>query len=319
MTRRQLLADLSLLLVVFVWGATFVMVQDAVRVWPVFAFLSLRFGIAALAFLPLLWWKRRGHAASPGDPGDRPRFRPSRRIVLAGVVIGLVLAAGYAFQTFGLRYTTPAKAGFITGTSVVMVPIGAAFFLRQPVEAPAILGVILATVGLALLSLNQDLSVGFGDLLVLFCAVSFAVHILLVGRYAPRVSATWLAALQVTTVAVATFGLALLTELPQGIPPLTGSVLFAAAFTGLLATTMAFTFQASAQRFTSATHTALIFSLEPVFAALASYVLIGEQLTGRVLWGCALILAGMLSAEFGSVLLAVWRRRRLRDNLRRAT
>lgn len=291
-----------------IWGSTFVMVQDAIHEWPVFAFLCLRFSIAAVAFVPLLFW-RRWRRRGQERTAQQTQPRSQRALLWPAIIIGLTLATGYAFQTAGLLYTTPAKAGFITGMSVVMVPIGAVFFLRQPVEWPAMLGVVLAAVGLGLLSLNADLRIGLGDLLVLFCAISFATQILLMSRYAPRTSVLRLAALQILTVAVTTGLISLWIEVPAGIPPLSTSVLFAAVFTGLLATTLAFTFQAAAQRFTTATHTALIFSLEPVFAAVSSYLLIGEQLGGRALIGCGLILAGMLSAEAGSLWLSTLRKR----------
>ncbi len=300
-TPSRLLADLALLFTVGIWGATFVMVQDAVQEWPVFAFLALRFGLAALAFLPLLLWQQRTKRASGGQ---RAGVKAWTVRLLPAVVIGLALAASYAFQTFGLLYTTPARAGFVTGMNVVIVPIGAAFFLRQPVRLPAILGVMLAMVGLALLSLDSNLRMGYGDLLVFFCAVLFAVQIVLTGRFAPETPPLRLAATQIATVAVVSGVLSLIFEAPQGMPPLTGNVLYAAAFTGLLATTFAFTAQSWAQQVTSATHTALIFSLEPVFAALTSYILIGEVLSGRELLGCVLILSGMLCAELGGLWLS---------------
>jgi drug/metabolite transporter (DMT)-like permease len=281
-------ADLLLLFVAAIWGGTFVMVQDAVAVYPVFAFLALRFSLASLVFLPIL--ARRRHATSQKpSPGRVSRLLP-------GLLIGSMLFAGYAFQTYGLRWTTPAKAGFITGLSVVMVPLGSAFFLRQRPSRAAWGGVGLATVGLALLTLNQDLRVARGDLLVLGCAIAFAVHVLLVGHFAPRLSPLNLAAGQIITVAVLAGGLGLLVG--EGIPRPTGPVWFAAIFTGLLATALAFGAQTLAQRFTSPTHTALIFATEPAFAALFSFLLIGEQLTPRALLGCGLILAGMITAEF---------------------
>jgi drug/metabolite transporter (DMT)-like permease len=212
------------------------------------------------------------------------------------VLVGLALFAGYAFQTFGLRETTPAKAGFITGLSVVLVPLGQAIFLRRPPRRNSIVGVALATVGLAMLSLQPDLSISRGDLLVLGCAVAFAAHILLVGRYAPDWPPLRLALVQIVTVAVLSSAAALLLERPIGWPP--GNVWFAAAFTGLLATALAFFVQSRAQQATSPTHTALIFAAEPVFAGLFSFLLIGEVLGLRQILGSALIVAGMLVSEF---------------------
>lgn len=280
---RQLWADLALVLVVAIWGATFVMVKDAVTGFPVFTFLAIRFTLATLTLLPFVRWE-----------GARPR---GQTLWWQGALMGVALFAGYGLQTMGLRFTTPAKAGFITGLSVVLVPVGSAWFLRRPPSRFATMGVVMATVGLALLSLNEDLTVGLGDLLVLGCAVSFAAQVVLTGAYAPGQPAMRLALVQIATVAALSWLVALAFERPW--PPVAGHVWFAAAFTGVFATSLAFAAQTSAQRFTSPTHTALVFSLEPVFAGVFSYLLIGELLTGRALIGSALILCGMLAAELG--------------------
>ncbi|HSN74733.1 MAG TPA: DMT family transporter [Anaerolineae bacterium] len=295
MRRQQLTADASLLFVTAVWGATFVMVQDAVTGFPVFAFLALRFALAALVLLPFFIQSR---SVRRDDFSRSPRRKATEVATtnwLPGVLVGLALFAGYAFQTFGLRYTTPAKAGFITGMSVVLVPLGQAIFLRRMPRRNSIIGVALAAAGLSLLTLQANLSVNSGDLLVLACAVAFAAHILLVGRYAPGWPPLRLAFVQILTVAVLSSAAALLLERPIGLPP--GNVWFAAAFTGLLATALAFFVQSRAQQDTSPTHTALIFAAEPVFAGLFSFLLIGEVLGPRQVVGSALIVAGMVTAE----------------------
>lgn len=284
MRRDQLAADGALLFVTAIWGATFVMVQEAVSAFPVFAFLALRFALATATLWPF-------HLRA-----DRPaRQEPATRHSWPGIAVGVALFAGYALQTFGLRYTTPAKAGFITGLSVVLVPLGQAVFLRRLPDLGAVAGVALAAAGLGLLSLGPDLSIGFGDLLALGCAASFAAHILLVGRFAPTWPPIQLAFTQIATVAVLSSALALALERPLSWPP--SNVWFAAAFTGLLATSLAFFLQSRAQQATSPTHTALIFAAEPVFAGLFSFLLVGEVLGPRQLLGCSFIVAGMLAAE----------------------
>lgn len=300
------MADLALLLVTLIWGATFVMVKDAVNAFPVFSFMAVRFALAAAALAPLVLRRRRQLAAlAPDGPfAVSRRLTPARfrRIALPSLLIGAALFAGYAFQTAGLTLTTPAKAGFITGLSVVIVPLVAALFLRQAPGRNAWIGVGLALTGLALLSLTADLRIAPGDLLVLGCAFSFAAHILLTGQFAPRHDPLLLTLGQVVTVAGLSLAAALLFDasapgLPALAAGLTGSVLFAAAFTGLLATATAFGIQTVAQRFTTATHTALIFAAEPVFAGLFSFLLIGELLGPRQVLGCGLILAGMIVGE----------------------
>ncbi|MCS7220725.1 MAG: DMT family transporter [Anaerolineae bacterium] len=284
---RQLWADLALLSVAAIWGATFVMVRDAVSTFPVFAFLAVRFVLATIALLPLAWREKADGWLN-------------RRLIAQGGLMGLALFAGYGFQTMGLRYTTPAKAGFITGLSVVLVPAASALLLRRPPTRAAAIGIALATGGMALLSLNADLSIGLGDLLVLACAVSFAGQIVLTAAFAPGQPTLHLTCVQIAMVALTSGAIALAGERPW--PPMSGQVFFAAVFTGVLATSFAFATQTAAQRFTSPTHTALIFSLEPVFAALFSFFLIGETLTGRAVAGCSLILAGMLTAELGDLI-----------------
>ncbi|MGC8779781.1 MAG: DMT family transporter [Anaerolineae bacterium] len=289
---RQRLADAALLVVTAIWGGTFVMVKDAVSSYPVFSFLAIRFAIAAVALLPFVYLRRR--ARGRVGPAGRTLRWPAFGAAAAG--IGLALFAGYALQTAGLSLTTPAKAGFITGLSVVIVPAVATLSGRseQGAGRAAWLGVGLAAVGLALLSLQEGFSIAAGDLLVFGCAIGFAAHILLTGRFSPRHDPVLLTFGQVIVVAVCAAAAALFFEVR---PPLSGPVLFAAAFTGILATSLAFGVQTVAQRFTHATHTALIFAAEPVFAALFSFLLIGELLGPRQLLGCGLILAGMLVSE----------------------
>lgn len=308
MSRDQLAADGALLFTTAIWGATFVMVQDAVTGYPVFAFLAIRFSLASLVLLPFVLrsgWHPRGRITRRGSLGASARqehatILPAREGLIAllpGIAVGIALFAGYSFQTFGLRFTTPAKAGFITGLSVVMVPIGQALFLRRPPGRWPALGVGLATAGLALLSLQADLSISGGDVLVFLCAIGFAAHILLVGRFAPYWQPLHLALAQIVTVAVLSTAMMLALERPLAWPP--ANVWFAAAFTGLLATSLAFFLQSRAQQATTPTHTALIFAAEPVFAGLFSFLLIGEVLGPRQIAGCALIIAGMVTAELG--------------------
>jgi drug/metabolite transporter (DMT)-like permease len=278
--RKQLTADLLLLMVTAIWGGTFVMVKDAIANYPVFSFLTIRFSLATLALL-IIGWRR---LATLG-----------RRGLAAGVLIGLFLFAGYAFQTLGLQYTSASKAGFITGLSVVIVPLLSAVVLRRLPAREAVFGVGLATAGLALLTLNQNLAVARGDLLILACALAFALHIVSVSAFAPQVDPLALTIVQVATVTVASALMALFTESTLTLP--TPSGWFAAAFTGILATAVAFTVQTTAQRFTTPTRTALIFTGEPVFAALFGVLLAGDVMTAPAIAGGVLIIAGTVVSE----------------------
>lgn len=283
---RQLWPSLALLAVTVIWGATFVMVKGAVALVDPLFFLALRFSLAFLVLAVIFWKELR---------------KVSPRHLLAGIAIGIFLFGGYVFQTVGLQYTTASKAGFITGLYVVIVPLLSAIFLRKAPGKVVLVGVVLATVGLGFLSLRGDGSLAMGDIIVFGSAVSFALHIMAVGRFAPDMDPRALTTIQIGAAAllswlgaVATGGIGL---------PLPLSVWWAAAFTGVLATALAFGVQCVAQRFISPTRTALIFTGEPVFAGAFGILLAGEILGPRSIAGCALILAGILMPPLRSRLL----------------
>ena len=275
-------ADFALGLIALIWGSTFVVVKNALDAVGPLTFVGFRFALAA-AFLAILFRERAR--------------RISRADLRAGGLMGLWLGLGYIFQTIGLQTTTTAKAGFITGLSVVIVPVLATILLRRPPGRTATLGIAAATVGLAFLTLDENLRVQSGDLWVLGCAFAFALHIITVARYSPRHDAIRLALVQIATVAILATAAALVFETPRFALP--ADTWTAIAFTGVVATALVFSVQVYVQRFTTPTHTALLFSLEPVFAALFGWWLANETLGERELIGCGLILLGMLVAEMG--------------------
>jgi len=279
-SKRQIRADLALLFVTLIWGSTFVAVQEAVGKYPVFGFLAIRFGMATLAML-LLFGRR---LKSLGWWGWG-----------AGALIGLLLFAGYTLQTTGLKYTSATKAGLITGLQTVSVPIIAAIWTRRMPKRQILLATAVAVIGLALVSLQGDLSIQRGDLLVLGCAISFGAHITAVGFLAPRTDALGLTIVQIAFVAAAS---AVASYFEGGIPlPMPQDVFNAAAFTGILATALAFGVQNSVSKYTTPTHTGVVFAMEPVFAAIFGYLLMGERLEPRALFGGCMILLAMFIAE----------------------
>ncbi len=278
--REQRQAELALLLTTVIWGSTFIIIRTTLGGVGPFTLLALRFviGFAALFFLFI------------------NRMRHITWIdVRAGLLLGLLFFAGNALQTSGLQYTTASVSGFITALSVVMVPPIALVVLRQRPTRGAIIGVILATIGLALLSLNDNFTLGYGDLLTLGCAVVFALHIVFTARYAVRTEPTVMVAVQLALAAVASMVFAGATE--TVVWPLSREVWLVALYLGLLPTAFCFVVQVYGQRRTSAARTALIFTAEPVFAALFAFLVAGELLSPRGLVGCVLILAGVLVAE----------------------
>jgi drug/metabolite transporter (DMT)-like permease len=280
-------ADLGLVLAAFFFGTTFVVVQDAVdRVEPL-PFLTWRFLLAAL----VLGVVARRRAPTPGEGRH-------------GVMAGAALAAGYVMQTIGLQYTTPSTSAFLTYLLVVFVPIIGLVVLRQPPHPATVAGIGLALAGLVLLTQGgSDQTaggLGRGELLTLGCAVAFAAHLVILSEVAGRHDTVRLTAIQLTTVGTSCLVASLLTGSP--LLEADGGALTAAAFTGVFATALAFLLMVWGQQAVTATHAALIFLLEPVFAAALSW-LTGERLTVTGLAGGALILVAVLVAELAPNLL----------------
>jgi len=292
----QLVADLSLLFVALSWGATFIIVKTAVEDLPPLPFLAVRFALAFITLLPFLYFQRE---------------HLNKAAIVKGLLIGVLLFLGYLSQTIGLQYTTASNAGFITGLNVVMVPIFVALNQKRFPHRTIMLGAFSATAGLALLSIGPNFSVNSGDPIVLICAFFFAAHIFFVGKFAPEVNATVLASFQILTVALLSGVGSLL--IPQPTLVFSSYVWFGLILTAVICTSLAFFLQSKMQQFTSASHTAIIFAGEPVFAALFAFILAGEMLSNRGIVGAAFVLAGILIAEFSSI------RKLKKPNLKRVT
>ncbi|HEX6762862.1 MAG TPA: DMT family transporter [Gaiellaceae bacterium] len=268
-----------LVAVTAVWGVTFVQVKDAVALYPLFAFLALRFAIAGCTL------------AVPGAGRLRGLRRPG---VVAALTAGALLGAGYALQTAGLERTSVSSTGFVTGMYVVLTPVIALVLYRNRLAPAAALGVALATAGLALLAGVHGGSAP-GLLLVLAGAAVFSLQIVLMERFAPAYDAIAFTLVEMLT---AFAGLAVIAvaagqvSVPHG-----GTVWGALLVTGVFASALAFLAQTWAQRRTSATRTALAFSLEPVWAAFFGFLLAGDRLGAVGYLGCLVIMAGILVAE----------------------
>lgn len=271
-------AELLLVLITMIWGSTFVVVKSALADAAPFSFLAVRFTLAGLVLLFVL-----------------SRGRLDREAILPGVLLGLFLFGGYAGQTSGLRFTTPSKAAFITGFSVILVPLITVFFGYR-MRWANITGALLGLAGLYLLVRPPALGeVNRGDVLVLLGAISFALHIVAVGQYATRFSFRHLVTVQILVVGLAAVAINPLD--PGRMLNWTPRLAAAIVVTAIFATCVAFSVQNWAQQYTPPAHTALIFALEPVFAAITSRIVLGEHLGGETLAGCLLILGGMVVSE----------------------
>lgn len=289
-TAKSLRAHLLLLGVVAIWGSTFVVVKNALSDISPLLFNTIRMTLA-FACLAVLY---RGHLG-----------RIKRRSLGAGAAIGFCLAMGYQFQTAGLRLTTPSRSAFITGMVVVLVPILCAIPGLRPRGSStprwnAWCGALIAFVGIVLLTTPPGTgfdfrAINFGDLLTFGCALGFSLHVLALAHLAPRFPFEQLAVLQIGFCAA--FMAISMPLLERPWVRWSPRVAIALLITAVLATAVAFAVQSWAQRWLPATHTALILALEPVFAWLTSFVVLGESLGRRGTIGALLILAGIALTE----------------------
>lgn len=279
--RARLFADLALLGITMLWGTTFVIVKDALTGAGPFTFLALRFSIGALVALAIA--------------GKDLRHGPSVR---AGLTLGPLLFAGFALQTVGLAHTTPARSAFITGLMVLVVPLATVVLLRRTPKPWTLVGVGLALIGLWLLTHPRDgeivESTLLGDVLTFGCALWYGVHLTLNERYAERVRPMAFVAVQLAVIAVLSAGSSLAES--QRIVwslPLLGAIVFC----GVFASALAIGIQAWSMKRTTAVRTVLIFSLEPVFAAVLSVALGRESLDFEAVVGGAFVVVAVIVAE----------------------
>ncbi|MBJ7945912.1 DMT family transporter [Bacillus cereus group sp. N24] len=291
--KKEWIAPLALLFVSFIWGATFVVVQNAMSFVGPFTFNGLRFLFAGiiLLFVQMIF-------------SQKTSKQDIKQSSFAGLIVGFFLCVGYLLQTFGLLYTTSSKAGFLTGLSIVMVPILSFIFLKQKATIFVVLGITVATAGLYLLTAADSFQLNIGDILVLGCAIAFAAHILINGFYSKKISPLLLSTSQVLTVGIFSSICAFLFEDWENLFSISlwtnHSFLFALFLTSLFATSIAFFIQTSAQKHTSPTRVAIIFAMEPVFAALTGVLVANEQLSMSAIFGCLCIFLGMIFVELPS-------------------
>ncbi|MBI5068975.1 MAG: DMT family transporter [Deltaproteobacteria bacterium] len=280
------MADLSLFLLTCAWGSTFLLVKNATATTSVFPFLAVRFGIAA-AVLGAVWLWRRD--------------RPTPGLWRDGLLLGLAMLAGFAFQTLGLVHTTPSRSAFITGMCVLVVPFLGRFLYQRAVPASSWVGVLLATAGLVALYRDAiSAAVQWGDLLTAACALAYSFQIVWTGEFSRRHPLTLLTLVQVGVTFVGSALLIPLEPVRFGAGgPFWASILFMA----LAMTAGAFFVMNWAQRHTTAVRAALIYSLEPVTASLFSWYFGGEVMSANHLLGGALIVLGVLTGEVGGAVL----------------
>jgi drug/metabolite transporter (DMT)-like permease len=286
---KSKIATLGIVFVTFIWGTEFVLIHNAIALLEPNSFNAVRFGTASLFIgICLLLWKKRGG------------FNWS--MVWHGSLLGLLLCLGFSLQTFGLLYTSVSNCAFITSLSVLLVPLAAYLLLGDRPRYLTVVGACVAAVGLYILTTSGDTRFNLGDILTLICAIMFALHMVYTGKYSRQYEVLPLTLIQLVTVSILSLIGAFIFEDWQRLLDIkvigSSNVLLAVGIAAILGTALAILIQTLAQGHLSSTRVALIFSLEPVFAALTAYLVLNEQLPATAGLGAGMILGGILLAEF---------------------
>jgi len=278
--RKVIIADSALFMVALFWGYGFIAMKDGLASFPILWLTALRFSSAFVLMMAFFWKKI---------------LKVRLRELKAGLVIGTLLFLGFVAQTLALNYTTVGKVAFLTTVYVILIPFLSWIFFKRTPGLSVFFASLLCLTGMGLLSLDSGLSLGMGEILTLACAVCFALHLLTIEHSMRDMDAVVIAAVQIAVVAIYSGAGALFFETwPTQI---TSSSIWSIAFSSIFCTVLAFLIQTNAQKFTPATHTAILLSLESVFGAIFGMILLGDPLTMRIAAGFSLILGAVLMTE----------------------
>ncbi len=285
--RTALGSALLLLGAAFIWGVAFVAQSAGMRYIGPFTFTVVRGMLASLVLFPCSFLFERAGLL----PNNRATLREE---IIAGLILGFIMFFGTNLQQVGLQYTTAGKAGFITSLYIVIVPLFG-LFMKKHVHPMLWLCVLVALIGFYFLSIHEDLSISKGDVMMLFAALSFAIQILCVERFAPRMNVVRLSCIQFSVLTVLSVPCMLVFE-----EPALGNILSAwlpLVYAGVLSGGVAYTMQMLGQMRVEATAASLLCSPESVFAALAGWLLLGERMSVRELLGCALVFLAVVCSQ----------------------
>lgn len=295
---KKYLGMAGLLLVTIIWGGGFVASDIALESLAPAQILTARFGLASVLMLPLC---------------ARHLKKLEREEIKAGILLGIFLFGAFAFQTIGLQFTTPSKNAFLTATNVVIVPFIARVLYKKKVGLQGIAGAFMAIAGAGVLSLDRNFSIGLGDFLTLICAVCFALQIFFTGEYVNRCRVTVLNFFQMATAFVLSF-LYLLTAGGGTLEAVTRNGVLSVIYLGAVSTTFTYLLQTVSQQYVDETRSAIILSMEAVFGALFSVIILKERINVRMILGCILILGAVLVSEIKIKGLA-WKKQGLKEEM----
>ncbi len=292
---KQMKNNAMLLLTALIWGCAFVAQSVGMEYVGPFTFNSVRCIMGSIVLIPVIFLmdglkKKSGisEAQRRKDRGD------SKTLLTGGICCGVVLAVASSLQQFGIMYTTVGKAGFITAMYIVLVPI-LGIFIGKKIKPLIILCVVIAVTGLYFLCMTERLSLGVGDLLVLFCALVFSIHILVIDHFSPLVDGVRMSAIQFLTAGIVCAVPMFIWENPNLTDILAAwmPVLYA----GIMSCGVAYTLQILGQKNADPTVASLLLSLESVFSVLAGWVILGQRLSIKELFGCVLMFAAIILAQ----------------------
>lgn len=278
----ELRADLLLLSVAIAWGVTFLMVQDAINSTPVYAFLFFRFALASILmfFIAYKFLKQT-----------------NKKTILYGVILGVFLFSAFATQTFGLLYTKSSIVAFITGLNVICVPFLGYLLFKEHISKKVFMATIVAVIGLYLLTMSGSLTIEIGEFLTLICAILFALQIIYTGKFSKEVNVFLLVLFQLITVTILSLVFSLTLDNVTFDLNYDYTFFKAIIITAVFATVYAFLIQTYMQQFTTASKTAIIFTMEPVSASIYAFLAAGEVLSLVQITGAVLIILATLIAE----------------------
>ncbi|NLN49143.1 MAG: DMT family transporter [Clostridiales bacterium] len=277
---KQLQADLMLLGITIVWGASYMLTKIGLEGLEPLNLTALRF-IIAFVISGAIFYKKI--------------LESNKKTIKYAFILGILLFGMFISMAFGLGYTTASNAGFLISLSVILIPIISFFFLKRKIERKVIIGVILAFIGIALLSLDAELKMNFGDMLCIFCALLCSVHVIIIEIFTKEVDPVSLGVLQLGFAGIFSLVSSLLLE-NFGLPK-TGLSWISVLLLSVFCTAIGYVVQTMAQQHTTATHTGLILSLEPVFSAAFAFVFLKEILPPRGYLGAFILLTGVIIAE----------------------
>lgn len=298
MLSKKMRGNMLLLLTAFIWGSTVVAQSVGMDYIGPFTFNAARNFIGAAVLLPVILIFKKMKKNQPEQTGDMNKSSGRKTLWIGGICCGIMLFLSCTLQQIGIQYTTVGKTGFITAMYIILVPVFG-IFLGKKVPVKIWIGIGLATVGLYLLCINEGFSIGKGDLLILACAVFFALHILVIDHFAPKVDGVKMSCIQFVFVGVLSLAASFIFEEPS-MGDL-ASAWFPLVYAGVLSSGVAYTLQIVAQKDTDPTVASLILSLESVFSVVAGVIVLRESFSAKEAVGCALMFCAIMLSQLPDI------------------